>query len=274
MGERNASGLQDVTKALAEKQANSIKEVVKVLGDLLAKLDVFSSDVKNEVAKVATSKAEIRTELGDIHKSMKFMNDCFENFKKDVDGFRREIAEVKTRNAECCKQNQELRKELAVAGEELVDLKQYSRNMNVEIQGLPVAPNEDLETVVEDIAKSLEVEVSKDDTDVTHRVPTKKKDLCNVIVKFRTRRARDSLLEATRKKKLQTGLLGFDRDLPLYLNEHLCVENKILLGKARQAKRDKDWKFVWVSQGRILMRKAEKSPVLHITCDADLVKVV
>lgn len=82
------------------------------------------------------------------------------------------------------------------------------------------------------------------------------------------------MLEATRKKKLQTGLLGFDRDLPLYLNEHLCVENKILLGKARQAKRDKDWKFVWVSQGRILMRKAEKSPVLHITCDADLAKVV
>ncbi|KAH8020178.1 hypothetical protein HPB51_025339 [Rhipicephalus microplus] len=146
--------------------------------------------------------------------------------------------------------------------------------MNVEIQGLPVAPNEDLETFVEDIAKCLEVEVSKDDIDVAHRVPTKKKDQFNVIVKFRTRRARDSLLEATRKKKLQTGLLGFDADLPLYLNEHLCVENKILLGKARQAKRDKDWKFVWVSQGRILMRKAEKSPVLHITCDADLAKVV
>lgn len=82
------------------------------------------------------------------------------------------------------------------------------------------------------------------------------------------------MLEAARKKKLQTGLLGFDPDLPLYLNEHLCVENKILLGKARQVKRDKDWKFVWVSQGRILMRKAEKSPVLHITCDADLAKVV
>lgn len=86
-----------------------------------------------------------------------------------------------------------------MARKELVDLKQYSRNMNVEIQGLPVAPNEDLETVVEDIAKCLEVEVSKDDIDVAHRVPTKEKDQFIVIVKFRTRRARDSLLEATRK---------------------------------------------------------------------------
>ncbi|KAH9379222.1 hypothetical protein HPB48_017694 [Haemaphysalis longicornis] len=187
-GERNVSGLQDVTKALAEKQPNSSKEVVKVLGDLLAKLDVFSSDVKNAVAKVTTSNAEIRTELGDIHQSMKFMNDCFENFKKDVDGFRREIAEVKIRNAECCKQNQELRKELAVARKELIELKQYSRNMNVEIQGIPVAPNEDLEKAVEDIAKCLEVEVSKDDIDVAHRVPTKKKGSvpCNSQISNKT----------------------------------------------------------------------------------------
>lgn len=69
-------------------------------------------------------------------------------------------------------------------------------------------------------------------------------------------------------------MLGFATNEPIYINEHLCPENKVFLGKAISAKREKNWKFAWVSDGKILMRKSEKAKVLHITCEDDLVKVV
>ncbi|KAH7965260.1 hypothetical protein HPB49_005460 [Dermacentor silvarum] len=146
--------------------------------------------------------------------------------------------------------------------------------MNLKIQGLPQVQNEDLKKTIENIVDCLGIEVNARDIDVAHRVPSKDKKKPNIVVKFLTRNARDKLLAAAKKTKLSTNQLGFREDEPVYVNEHLCLENKVLLSKARLARREKNWKFVWVTQGKILMRKTEKSPVLHITCAADLEKVI
>lgn len=82
------------------------------------------------------------------------------------------------------------------------------------------------------------------------------------------------MLSAAKKIKLDSTRLGFDNSNPVYINEHLCMEMKVLLSKARQARREIEWKYVWVSQGRIFMRKADRTPVLNVTSEADLAKVV
>lgn len=52
------------------------------------------------------------------------------------------------------------------------------------------------------------------------------------------------------------------------------MEINAVLSKARQAKREREWKYVWVSQGRIFIRKADRIAVLHVTSQADPAKVV
>ncbi|XP_075530517.1 uncharacterized protein LOC142563783 [Dermacentor variabilis] len=272
--EGSGSGsLRDVAKCLADKQPGTIKEVTKVLVELTAKLEAFATDMRNVVGGVANSNTEIRSELGAIRDSIGFMNDGFEQFKKDVDGFRRELTTVTAENQRCKRENEQLSKELKEAKREIVELKQYSRNMNLEVKGLPLVANEDLRRSVGQIATCIGTSVTDNDIDVVHRVPSKDKNKPNVIIKFSTRSARDRVLSAARTAKLSTGTLGFEESNPVYINEHLCVENKRLLGRARQLRREKEWKFVWVSQGKILMRKSENSPVLHVTCDSDLDKV-
>lgn len=130
-----------------------------------------------------------------------------------------------------------------------------------------------LKKSVGQIATCLNTSITENDIDVVHRVPSKDKNKPNVIIKFTTRSARDRFLSAARHVRLNTGTLGFQTSSPVYINEHLCAENKRLLGKARQLRREKEWKFVWVAQGKVLMRKSEQSPVLHIACDADLDRV-
>lgn len=124
------------------------------------------------------------------------------------------------------------------------------------------------------IASTLHVELADTDVDAIHRVPTKAKGPKNIIVKFTSRKPRDKLMQAAKKKRLTTLELGLEESKPIYVNEHLCPENKLLLGKAIQTKREKQWKFAWVSEGKILMRKQETSTVVHVTCEEDLALIV
>lgn len=146
----------------------------------------------------------------------------------------------------------------------------------MEIQGLPQLWGEDLSKTPADIVDFLGIEVNARDIGVVYRVPSKGREnrKPNFVAKFLTRTARDKFLSAAKKVRLSTNQLGLSEDQRVYISEHLCVENKVLLSKARQARREKCWKFVSVSQGKILMRKTENSPVLHVTCAADLEQVV
>ncbi|XP_070382637.1 uncharacterized protein [Dermacentor albipictus] len=228
----------------------------------------------NEIAAVRTSNTDIHSELEGIRGAMGFMNENFEQFKKDVAGLRREVTEVKTQNSQCQYEIKQMQKALLEAKKEIIELKQYSRSQNVEIKGIPVVPDENLRKSVEKMAASVGVDVSEDDIDVVHRVRSKDKDRPNVVLRFSTRAVRDKFFSAARKARLTTRILGFEECNPVYVNEHLCIENKVLLSKARQLRLEKKWKFAWVSQGKIFMRKTETSTVLRIESDSDLAQIV
>ncbi|XP_040072699.1 uncharacterized protein LOC115313728 [Ixodes scapularis] len=171
-------------------------------------------------------------------------------------------------------ENQRLADELRTVKKELLDLQQYSRTNNLEIKGLPQNPNEDLETLVAKLAGCAGVQACPADIDVVHRVPSKTMvGVQNMIVKFVRRSVRDEVLSKTKKRRLTSAHLGFETSVPVYINEHLCLENKVLLSKAIRCKKEKGWKFAWVSQSRIFMRKNETSGVILITSEDDLSKI-
>lgn len=106
-----------------------------------------------------------------------------------------------------------------------------------------------------------------------HCVFSNIKNKSNAIVRFLSRTPRDKLLSAARKAKLDISRLRFDKNT-CQINELVCLELKVLLSKERQSRREMEWKYVWISQGRILMRKADRTLHLNVTSDADLAKVL
>ncbi|XP_040066037.1 uncharacterized protein LOC115324542 [Ixodes scapularis] len=225
---------------MAEKQPSTVKEVVKILAEVSTKLDDMNTKLSHEINTMNT---KLGTEL-------------------ESDALKVE--------------NKLLADGLCTVKKELLDLQQYSRTNNLEIKGLPQNPNEDLETLVAKLAGCAGVQVCPADIDVVHRVPSKTQGVQNVIVKFVRRSVRDEVLSKTKKKqkrRLTSADLGFETSVPVYINEHLCLENKILLSKAIRCKKEKGWKFAWVSQSRIFMRKNETSDVILITSEDDLSKI-
>lgn len=81
---------------------------------------------------------------------------------------------------------------------------------------------------------------------------------------------RDKVLAASKKRRLTTSDFGFQHSAPIYVNEYLWPEDKVLLWKAAQKKKGNNWKFLWVSQEKILMRKAENGGVVKFINEADL----
>lgn len=171
------------------------------------------------------------------------------------------------------KENKQLHDELKETQKELTELKQYSHQQNLEIKGLPKKPNENLADAMVEAGKKLGIALTCADIDVIHRVPSKNKEKPNVIIKFASRTTRDTVLQAAKKKKLGPTDFGFEGIEAVYINEHLCIGNKILLGKATARKREKNWKLTWVANGKILARKAENSNVVHIETEEDLSKI-
>lgn len=253
---------------MADKTPSTIKELAKAFADFEARFNGKEERLKEALTKV------IEKELESVKGSLKFINEKFEEFKTEIVTLKKDFSSVKEDNRHLKQENNRLVKELKEVRSEVVDLQQYSRKTNLEIKGVPSTQDENLLETMQAICSSLKEDITEADIEVIHRVPTKDKTKSNIIVKFASLKYRNRVLLAAKKCRLNTSALGFVENDPIFINEHLCPANKLLLGKALAAKREKNWKYTWVSDGKILMRKAEKTKVLHVTCAEDLNRVV
>ncbi len=73
-----------------------------------------------------------------------------------------------------------------------------------------------------------------------------------------------------KKRDFSTRHLGFAMDNPVFLNDSLSPARRRLLAQARQLRKDLGYKYIWLRNGNILLRKEENAPVVEIRTQADL----
>lgn len=148
-----------------------------------------------------------------------------------------------------------------------------ARGRNVEIQCVPEGRNENVITLFQNLCKSISVNISENDIHACRRVAktnSASKRPRNIVVTLSSVRLRDSVLSAihrfnkAKRDKLQSEHLGIKGEpIRIFVSEHLSLENKQLHAAARQIARTKNYKFVWVRNNKIYLRKDETSnPVL------------
>lgn len=216
---------------------------------------------------------ELRAEMKSLTESVKFMSDEFEDMKKRLREATEEREALRKSNEELrakCKENENVIQQLQ---KRVVQSEQYSRRSNIEIRGLVEQDNEDVAELVGKIGDVLGEPITSSDIEVCHRVPTREAGKSNVVVQFRSRQKRDSVLEKARKARVRNNQVGIPDDARVFVNEHLCPTLKRLLSLALARKRECQWRFVWTRNGKVLARKTEASGVIHIASEADLQKI-
>lgn len=225
-------------------------------------------DLKDLAKAIEDLKRELRADNRSIKDSVQTcqdtLNEC-KNDTKELKALSTEVEDQRRHDAELGSSNQLLQQEVN-------SLAQYQRLNNLEIKGIPKDALDAL-SVVRKIGEVTSVKLEENDIDICHHVPTQKKDHHNIIVRMVSRLKRNKLLRKARKMRLTCSSLGLaGGDSRIFINEHLTLFNKQLMGAAVARKKAQHWKHLWTNTGKIFARKTDDSPVLHLKakCDLDL----
>lgn len=156
---------------------------------------------------------------------------------------------------------------------ELSQVKQYSRMNNLEIIGVPTTEAENTNDIVFTIANIIGYHITNADVVLSHRVKSfNKVNTPNVVCVMRDRNIKNKFLEAYKEhtKTMKTSIKAYNlsprfQKTPIFVNEHLSPENKQILREAKKLKTEKNWKYVWVKDGKVHARQSEETKAVWFT---------
>jgi hypothetical protein len=197
-----------------------------------------------------------------------------ENLTKRIEDLTATVKTLKDANATIVKKNDDLEQELNVLRKRVLvnegrieDTEIYSRSHDLIIRGLPessyaqratAASNTTsssdmaessaaLDSAIIDLCtKNLGVSIDRQDISVAHRLRASAHNRTRpVIVRFTSRRARDSVFRA--KKELKS----LPRGSPIFISEHLTRNASTLFFEARKLLKDKRIAATWTTNGLV-----------------------
>lgn len=264
------------------RPAQMAKELAKLKEEIRQEFTQLKAELQQEIKTAQASlERDARSELRELRNEQKSLTESLEFAHAEIETLKKQLTSEVEKNAKlstekdnaeakCAaleQQNEELEKRV-------VQLEQYSRNVNLEIQGVEEEEEENIPEILTKVGIAIHESITDSDVEICHRVPTRNDGKTkNIVIQFKSRAKRDSALEKAKKTRLTNRDLGFDSSDPIYINEHLCPSLKKLLSLAKQKKKEQNWKFVWVRGGKIFARKHETSKVLRIQCEKDIGKI-
>ena len=212
--------------------------------------------LKNEIKKMQSTQSS-------LIESVQFCSDKVTDFESKLDILTTYVKKTDRLEAE----TKEIRNTVSSNSEKINAMEQFSRLNNLEIQGIPENENENLQIIFKKICEFLSLDTLS--IDFIHRVPLWEKNSNKhkpIIVRLLSRVDRDAILNAYKGKRTpqKSGLEIEGLSNSCYINEHLSQHNKTLFKQTREIAKEKVYKYVWVKNGNIFVRKNETSKITHI----------
>lgn len=262
--EESAAGGSSPQIQLSAQQFNVLTDtILKKINDNIEKT---VKKILQEELKKFESKLDM---LNEFKESVAFLSARHDTLIELVEQKQGEIKDLQTDRTR-------LNEEVKNLHTRLNSMEQHSRDCNIEIQCVPEHRSENLVTMVTQMAKIISCPLEDKDILYCSRVaklnPQSSRPK-SIIVRLPSPRVRDNFLAAYVKfnksnstEKLNSSHIGIasDKKQSVYVQEHLSPSNKELHGKARMAAKEKGYKFVWIRNGRIFIRKNETSPAQWI----------
>jgi len=210
--------------------------------DLTARSPLSEEDLDRIAVKVqAYFRSEIRVMVKEITESM--VQDITSGV---VNSLRDEVAELRAENNSLKSKVDQLKTAADVA-------EQYSRRNCLRISGFKESETESTDTIVLDLARELDVELSLEEIDRSYRVGKKTSKARDIIVKFVSYRSRNRFYRARVRGKDTPALAK------VYVNEDLTRKRNHILYECRQLFNDELVAGTWSFDGNIFIKdKANK----------------
>ncbi|KAI5721055.1 hypothetical protein M8J77_015336 [Diaphorina citri] len=248
-----------------------------------------SSKRKDETVTLSKIEALLEVKFksfkDDIEKSLEYMSGTVEDLSKTFKDLQQKVTTMENKQSKLESQNQELMKRVKKLETFVQDMAQEGNLTKVEIAGIPqdvqdcasftekVLEKARLNTIV----KRGDYQIEKIERTVKQgTTPQTKSMIKGLIINFKTKDMRNSVLDILKKEKprLDTaGISGQQPPIPIFINEYLTPYLKKVFYEAKKIKNDKKYEYLWVKNGQILLKKQKDSKVTRLTCLEDLAKI-
>lgn len=238
------------------KNCREVTDTGEVLNGMNLKIDLMMTDM-----------SDIKRKQHDFGDSLKFYGD-------KIDDFNRQMEDLKKLSKSIAGFEQELlsvRSECARLKTQVEYLNQRERSNNLEICGIPEKRGENIIEIIKKIGNVVGVSISQDDIVSGHRVarfrgegPALPK---NIIVKFSSGNKKRDVLNAAKTRRnpgLSAVDMGFSQEVKIFINEHLSPFYKLLHKKAREFCKAANYKYCWVKDMKIFVKKADDSRAVAV----------
>lgn len=214
---------------------------------------------------------ELRNSMSELEKSVKYGSDQSDAILTEFQELKKTFQTMQGKQQELMNENAVLKKTVKELKSQFIEVDQRSLDHNVEINGVP-------ETVQEDRILPLLCDVlSIPPPDVTQYTVKRSRvgapgRIKSVLVQFESKYTRNQILKASKRLKPKASQLSKDsKDIGnIYVNEELTPQNKLLFFNANKVKKEKQFKYLWVAEGNILLKKTEESRTIRVRDIEDL----
>ena len=236
-------------------------------------VDALQSSV-NQLLQAMKDMNPLKSDVSELKKSVQHMSDKFDHFNVEMQQLKKNHADLGSEVNSVKMTSQNLQQENENLKQRITELEQYTRNKNVEIKGVPYQQNENLQSIVSDIAKYLQITMTQNDLAACHRIQSydKSKETSSIIVQFTTRKMREEWINKKKEISKYKSTI-FVKDKPaqvIYINEHLSPTMKQLLHSTLQLKGEIKAQFVWVKEGKIYIRMNQQDKAQRVRNAQDL----
>lgn len=239
------------------KGSENTEENVPVLKNILArltKLDGLVDDIK------------------EIRSSLQYMSDKYDEVLKDIEQCKKNDVEQRKEINKLRTENAFLNRSVEKANIQLNRLDQYHRRENIEIHGLEMKNNENIPNIIGNLANCLNIPYSTDMVIAAHRLKNNKKSQRPpaIIIRFANRNISEMWIKKKKTGVMSRNIIENGSSSVIYVNENLTPMNKELFWNARVKAKKLKFKYVWVKNGVVFMKRDDASTTIKIEKFDDL----
>ncbi|KAJ8731635.1 hypothetical protein PYW07_004799 [Mythimna separata] len=224
-----------------------------VLADINKKLEVLYS---------------VEKKIVDLTTTVEFYSEMYQSLMEFKEESQKKIKSLEQKNIYLEKCNKALE-------ERVQELEIKETEKNIELHGLEMYNQENVKSVVENLAKKLNL--NPNEIEDAQRVGREKPDETKpkvVLVKLRSKTARNNWISARKENKITNDkVYANGSDSKIFINEDLPKYKRQLLWVVRNQLKPKGFQYVWVQDGSILVKKnSEEKKIYNIRSEEDLKK--
>jgi len=143
--------------------------------------------------------------------------------------------------------------------------------ISVDVTGIPKTTNEDCISIIEEIGNKTNTELKVIEA---YRINSFTSKHNIITAKLATLDMRKNLIRNGKSLKLTADILinSWPKE-KIFINERITKSKRALFAQTRSAAKEKLYKFVWLSNADILVRKNEDSKIIKIKSPQDIEKL-